>query len=99
MRPILLLVAVAACGGKTATSSSTGRALERSIRSIDWQNHTYGAYTVAGGETDLYYDARDQELAPSEWAVQYPGIEPVARGYFMVSAPVFGDIDGDGAED
>jgi hypothetical protein len=108
VKRILLMTALVACGGKTAGPSQAnqaprGRVGDRSIRSVDWQNRTYASggrsYSVLGGETDLYYDARDKELQPAEWAVQYPGVEPVARGYFMVSAPVFGDVDRDGVEE
>ncbi len=85
------LLLVAACGGHTkqpATGNAAGGAAGPSIRSIDWANRTYnnsdaGAVTVKDGEA--MFDI-DPEM-------------PDVRGWFNVSAPSYGDVDGDGVED
>ena len=91
--PSALLVLLAACGGSAATAPATGNTTAGataavSIRSIDWQNRTYqtddgGTITVKDGEAELEVDAEVPEI----------------RGFFQVSAPTYGDVNGDGVED
>lgn len=101
----LLLVAAAACGGKTAPppianqASVTPVGLDRSIRAIDWRNRSYNDVAVVDGQADLLYDAQDNEYTQAAWNARYPGQDPIARGWVMVSAPVYTDVDHDGSED
>jgi hypothetical protein len=87
------LVLAAACGGsgKPAVGNAGGGASKLAtgaIRSIDFLNRTYesgdaGAITVKDGEADFEIDPEMPEL----------------RGWFNVSAPVYGDVTGDGLEE
>lgn len=85
---ILLL---AACGGHTKSPTPGnvgGGGGGASIRSIDWANRTYtggdtGSVTVKDGEAELEIDPEMPEM----------------RGWFNVSSPSYGDVDGDGVED
>lgn len=94
--------ALAACGKPAATTPVGNRAADAtSIRSIDWQNRTYdsgegGPFTVVDGVFDFAYDANGNPVAPDHEPADDEYIE---RGSFEVSAPVFGDLDGDGAEE
>jgi hypothetical protein len=94
---IFVVVALVACGGKTAAPRA--RLADHAIRAVDWDNRSYAKYTVVGGETALFYDAQDDEHTPAEWAARYPRTAPVARGRFAVLPPAYGDVDRDGSED
>lgn len=88
-----VMFALAACGGssKPAVSSGGGPSAKigvTSIRSVDFQNRTYdntdaGAITVVNGEAEIEIDPEMPDM----------------HGWFNVGAPVYGDIDGDGAEE
>lgn len=85
------LLLLAACGGnskKPAPGNGGGAAGGASIRSVDFANRTYhsgdaGEITVKDGEADFEVDPEQPEL----------------RGWFNAGPPVYGDVDGDGAED
>jgi len=71
------------------------------IRTIDWMNRTYASgdatYPVVAGQ---YEYARDEEgnVVASDYQARDPDAY-IERGFFQVTPPVFGDVDGDGAED
>ena len=102
-----LLVAVAACGGgarppTTVGNSAGGGGGGATVRSIDWLNRSYdsgdmGQVTVVNGEYEFAMDEEGNMVAPD-----YEPTDPdayVERGSFSVSPPIFGDVDGDGAEE
>lgn len=98
------LLVLAACGGKAASPAIANRGgadTGTGIRAIDWANRTYqsgeGTFTVKDGSAEFAFDENGNEVA-----ADYEPTDPdafVERGYFNVAAPVFGDVDGDGAED
>ena len=100
--PALLLLV--ACGGKATAptvSNSGGGGTAVGVRAIDWANRTYasgeGSFTVKDGSAEFAFDEDGNEVGPD-----YQPKDPdayVERGYFNVAAPVFGDVDGDGAEE
>lgn len=101
----LALLAVAACGGAarppTVANHGDGAAVAAGIRSIDWANRTYqtgdGTFTVEHGSVEFGFDEQGNEVA-----LDHAPSDPdafVERGSFDVSPPVYGDVDGDGAED
>jgi hypothetical protein len=90
--PLASIVLAAACGGSSKPAAGTpgaprGKIGVTSIRSVDFLNRTYdtgdGAITVKDGEAEIEVDPELPEL----------------HGFFNVSPPVYGDVDGDGAED
>lgn len=90
MRTLLAsLVLVAACGGsKPNTVANAGGGGASPIRSIDFLNRTYqsgdaGAITVKDGEASFEVDP----------------CMPDIQGWFNVTPPSYGDVDGDGVED
>jgi hypothetical protein len=102
------LTLVVACGGgaKPPTTvgnhAGNGAAGGKTVRDIDWLNHTYdsgdmGNVTVVNGEYEFALDENGNTVAPD-----YEPTDPdayVERGSFAVSPPIFGDVDGDGAEE
>jgi hypothetical protein len=102
-----VVVAVAACGGKTAgpavpignLGGPPVAGLDQSIRRIDFGNRGYDGITVVDGAIDLLYDANDNQYTPAEWDARYPGRDPVARGWLEVAAPVYADVDHDQREE
>jgi hypothetical protein len=86
------IVLAAACGGSSkppvTNTAGVGKIGVTSIRSVDFLNRTYesgdaGPVTVKDGEAELEVDPEMPEI----------------HGWFNVGAPVYGDVDGDGAED
>lgn len=110
--PSLLLLGglAAGCGpaasGRPAVANHTGGGIsavpnDSPIRAIDWANRTYdvgeGKYTVKDGKYEYAFD-EDGNVVPSDYQPKDPD-GYVERGFFLVTPPVFGDLDGDGAEE
>lgn len=101
----LSLVLLAACGAKARPATpvdNQAAGATASIRSVDWQNRTYdlggdGKYTVKDGSYEFAYDENGNEVA-GDYQPSDPDVF-VERGEFSVSTPVYGDLDGDGAEE
>jgi hypothetical protein len=104
----VFLVAAAACGGGTrapttvGNHSAAGAGGGLTVRSIDWLNRSYdsgdaGPVTVKDGVYEYAMDGEGNVVAPD-----YEPTDPdeyVERGSFEVGKPLFGDVDGDGAEE
>lgn len=109
LRPIPSLFVVSvlvACGpgaaGRPAVANHTGGGISAvpnasPIRAIDWANRTYGDYTVKDGQYEYAFD-EDGNVVPPDYQPKDPD-GYVERGFFSVTPPVFGDLDGDGAEE
>lgn len=102
------LLALTACGGRAAAPTAVANhtattAGGLTVRAIDWQNRTYtqgGAaigYPVVDGEYAYALD-EDGKIVAADYQPKDPDAY-VERGWFMVAKPVFGDVDGDGAEE
>lgn len=98
-------LALGACKGGSSSTTPVGNqngpaAGAGSIRSIDWQNRTYaseeGTYTVKDGTFEFAYDENGNPVPPDS---EPTGDGYIERGSFGVAAPIFGDLDGDGAEE
>lgn len=89
--PFASILLATACGGGSkppvANSGGAGKIGVTAIRSVDFQNRAYesemGPVTVKDGEAEFEIDPEMPEM----------------HGWFNVSVPVYGDVDGDGAED
>ena len=101
-----LLVAAAACGGGShaTTPIANGGASAPAagdIHAVDWANRTYqsgdGTFTVKDGAAEFAFDEEGNEVAPDYQPKDPDGY--VEHGYFNVTPPRFGDVDGDGADD
>ncbi len=106
--PALLLAAAACGGGKKSpttvgnTSSAGATSGGLTVRSIDWLNRTYesgdaGPVTVKDGVYEYAMDGNGNVVS-----ADYQPTDPdeyVERGSFEVGKPLFGDLDGDGAEE
>jgi hypothetical protein len=108
----LLVVVAAACGAKSPApaggveNSPAARAVDRSIRAIDWRNRSYdlgeefGSYPAIDGSYAFVYTTDGEQLSEAEFARRFPNRDRFeASGYFHVEPPVFGDVDKDGAEE
>jgi hypothetical protein len=102
-----LLAAAAACGGgaKPPTTVGNNRAAGsggKTVHDIDWLNRAYdsgevGTVTVKDGVYEYAMDENGNMVAPD-----YEPNDPdayVERGSFEVGKPLFGDLDGDGADE
>jgi hypothetical protein len=102
-----VLLAAAACGGGTQAPTTVGNTSVAgaggvTVRSIDWLNRSYdsgdaGQVTVKDGVYEYAMDGEGNVVAPD-----YEPTDPdeyVERGSFEVGKPLFGDLDGDGAEE
>lgn len=102
-----ILAAAAACGGgaKPATTvgnNSSAGAGGKTVHDIDWLNRSYdsgevGQVTVKDGVYEYAMDENGNMVA-----ADYEPKDPdayVERGSFEVSKPLFGDLDGDGADE
>lgn len=79
------------------------------IRAIDWKHQVYdyaaigspddGRYETHDGEANFVYDENANIVDEATYLRTHPGAEPIDRGYLSASAPTFGDLDGDGAEE
>ncbi len=106
--PACSLLVLTACGGRAAAPTAvanhtTTTAGHLTVRAIDWQNRTYasggapGGYPVVDGEYAYAWD-EDGKIVSADYQPKDPDAY-VERGWFTVSPPVFGDVDGDGVED
>ena len=81
------LVLAACGGGKKAASTPGGKVAAGSIRAVDWNNRTYangdGTITVKDGQAEFEVDPEMPDI----------------RGSLEIWPAVYGDVDGDGAED
>ena len=92
LRARLALALLAACGASSRPS----------IRAVDFADFTYvvpqqGRIAVVHGQGEIAYDADGDPVAASD-----PRARPAAdltHGLFRVAPPVYGDVDGDGADD
>lgn len=102
-----ILAAAAACGGgaKPATTvgnTSSAGASGKTVHDIDWLDRAYdsgeiGQVTVKDGVYEYAMDEHGNMVAPD-----YVPADPdafVERGSFEVSKPIFGDLDGDDADE
>jgi hypothetical protein len=101
-----LILAMAACGGgaraptTVANHAPTGGGV--TVRGIDWLNHTYesgdlGPVKLENGVYEFAMDEHGNMVAPDHEPADPDAY--VERGSYSVQAPIFGDVDGDGAED
>ena len=105
----------AGCGAKSTPAGGVentpgARGSDRSIRAVDWQNRDYElgedhmgfpSYTVKHGEYSYVMLTDGNIMQRAQYDLLYPDGSPQfeASGLFKVTAPVFGDVDGDGAEE
>jgi hypothetical protein len=88
---------VAACGSKTpptgtAMSNHAGeRPVDAAIRKVDFLNRTYHTSIGEGEGEDVTVKDGDFERPNDD--------DGNSQGFFHVSAPVYGDVDGDGVLD
>lgn len=102
-----LLLALAACGGGARQATTVGNNTATggagvTVRDIDWLNRTYdsgdaGQVTVVNGVYEYAMDGNGNVVA-ADYEPKDPD-EFVERGSFEVGKPIFGDVDGDGAEE
>ena len=100
-----LVLGAVACGGGAAPkpiANGGGAAVAAGdIRAVDWANRTYqsgdGTFTVKDGSAEFAFDEEGNEVAP-DFQPKDPDAF-VEHGYFNVTPPRFGDVDGDGADD
>lgn len=105
---LLSTLAAASCGGgaknppTTIGNSGTAATGGETVRDVDWMNRTYdsgdlGPVTLANGAYAFAFDENGNEVA-----ADYEPADPdayVERGELSVSAPTYGDLDGDGREE
>lgn len=99
----LAAVALTGCGGKARPAGTVGNSAGAAtgVRAIDWQNRTYdsgdgGPFTVVNGVHEFAFDGDGNPVGPD---YEPKDDEYVERGSFEVGQPVYGDLDGDGAEE
>ncbi len=100
-----LVLGAVACGGGAAPkpiANGGGAAVAAGdIRAVDWANRTYqsgdGTFTVKDGSAEFAFDEEGNEVPP-DFQPKDPDAF-VEHGYFNVTPPRFGDVDGDGADD
>jgi hypothetical protein len=101
-----LLVSIAGCGGGAKPPTTVGNntatsSVGKTVRDIDWLNRSYdsesGMLTVVNGEVEIHYDESGNVVGP-DYKPADPDALPMP-GWFSVSPPAYGDVDGDGAEE